>query len=148
MGTHFICTKGHACWIWSLLTMGICRTLFLPLVQGQRRVLIIECFHKEGMADLEEWGGGMIFFYWQLLSTSTPLCSTEGLAKGTPFKDSGPRLTRPQLPSANQFICCNCRSRGNCSCVAPGSLPIISGTFLGIKIFQVLSNLRSGPVCQ
>ena len=31
-------------------------------------------------------------FYWQLLSTSTPFSSTEGLAKGTPFKDSGPCL--------------------------------------------------------
>lgn len=59
MGTHFICTKGLACW--SLLTL-ICRTLFLPLVQGERRVLLIECYHKEGMEGLEEWGGGMIFF--------------------------------------------------------------------------------------
>lgn len=62
MGTHFICTKGLACWIWSLLTVGICRTLFLSLVQGERRVIMIECFHEDRMEGLEEWGGGMIFF--------------------------------------------------------------------------------------
>ena len=43
-------------------------------------------------------------FYWQLLSTSTPFSSTEGLAKGTPFKDSG-----PCLPSSLSVVS-DCRS--------------------------------------
>lgn len=43
----------------------------------------------------------MICFYWQLLSTSTPFFSTKGLA--TPFKDSGPCLPCPQLPSAHSL---------------------------------------------
>ena len=101
MGTHFMCTKGLACW--SPLTL-ICWTLFLPLVQGERRVLIIECYHKEGMEGLEEWGGWMIFFmgsYFPPLLHSLP----EGLAKGTPFKDSGPVCHVP-------------------SCCLPTSLPV------------------------
>ena len=169
MGTHFICTKGLACWIWSLLTVGVCRTLFLSLVQEERRVIMIECFHKEGMEGLEEWGGEWFFFtgsYFPPLLHSFPRRAWQHHSRTQVPVWHVPSYRLPSLSVSS------CRSPAQeaselgspavcpiaavvepmagatCGCVAPGSLSLVSGTFLGIKIFQVLSNLRSGPVCQ
>ena len=169
MGTHFICTKGLACW--SLLTL-ICRTLFLPLVQGERRVLIIECYHKEGMEGLEEWGGGMIFFmgsYFPPLLHSLPQRAwqrehpsrTQVLSAMSPATICQPVylcewLQKPSAGGERAWL--TCFGSWHCSSWAvvgwhlwlchPGPLSFISGAFLGMKIFQILSNLRSGQVCQ